>query len=271
MKKSQKVEETERKYATQPFQTEIELQFTPNNEFPQHQEDEYIDCQYANHHIKNCNVMKRIMFLLAHYQMHHHTEIYEHLLSLKDYNVSTFLEDWYQIKTYHLHENDNIEWIRNNIETNCDNKKQCLYLSRYQRERGSETHDSLLNQIDNRNIILIDQLDSIHAFLFHSMQQRTAWKTHRNIKCTFDNESKEKNMNGEDAEFIWENKPKHVQQCNVEQILWIVNELFDKSTQRIADKLIHHKSDIMKYIKEQGYDGSKLQATKRKGFISNMA
>eukprot|EP01084_Bolivina_argentea_P020369 37868_1 len=104
--------------------------------FVQPLQSDYIDCQDSEHEATNCNVMKRIVFVLRHYHQHPNDPIYEYLSSLKNYNVSTFLEDWHQTKKNHLRGEDDVSWIKDAINIQCESANECQIVSRYQRKRG---------------------------------------------------------------------------------------------------------------------------------------
>eukprot|EP01084_Bolivina_argentea_P208880 355951_1 len=124
-------------------------------------------------------------------------------------------------------------------------------------------------EIDYKNIILMDQLDSIHTFIFHSMRRRNTRRAFENIEFKYDND--ENNDEKHEEEFIWSNKPKSISQCNIEQISWVINNvIFDKLKQKARDSLTPHKLNIITYVKERGCNGSKLKEMKRKPFLTEM-
>eukprot|EP01084_Bolivina_argentea_P171867 297744_1 len=102
--------------------------------------------------------------------------MYEYISSLPNYNISTFMEDWYQAKNHHLRGKDCINWIQNNTNIRCDDITRCQFLRRCQRERGNERHDDMQINIDYKNIIVMDKLDGIHAFIFHPITQKNIGK-----------------------------------------------------------------------------------------------
>eukprot|EP01084_Bolivina_argentea_P032210 59576_1 len=95
-------------------------------EFVQPQHSDSIDCQANNHMVNDCNSIKRLLYLLAYHHQHPNDNLYEHLLSLKNYNFPTLLEDWHQVKNNHLRNKD-IDWIKNNIGMQCDST-ECQYI-----------------------------------------------------------------------------------------------------------------------------------------------
>eukprot|EP01084_Bolivina_argentea_P176911 306052_1 len=236
-----------------------------NAEFIAPHHVEYIDCEINTHHVQDCNVLKRITHLLEYYQDNQNTQLYDYLSSLENYDFPTFMEDWYQMKKTHLKDSDNINWIRSNISIQCNNVTKCIYVNRYSRNRENENFH-LKKEIDYKNIIVTDQMDSIHTFLFHSSQSETVRQPFKNIECDSDEEKYD--IEEDDHEqFIWENKPKTITQCNPEQIEWILNnKIFQKLKNNDRDKLIEYKSQIVCYIKDNNvYD------MKRKQFMNNIS
>eukprot|EP01084_Bolivina_argentea_P316135 547913_1 len=220
-----------------------------------------------NHTIENCNVIKRVLHLLSYYQrikQHENINIYEYLTSLQNYDISTFLEDWHQAKNNHfLRHKDDIEWFKSQIDTTCHPIKICEYVSRHHRQRGKEVYDSIQIKIDYHNMILMDILDSIHAFIFHSSQRQYTSKPVKNIKCKWNDETDEDKHQSEQIS---------INQCTVEQIIFIINNVvFQKLNPKIRDNLISYKPKIISYIKEHECDGTKLEEMKRKCFINDVA
>eukprot|EP01084_Bolivina_argentea_P160570 279606_1 len=165
-------EEEEHKFNPDPHPDETEIMHSKLPEFVQPRQSDYIDCTSKDHQIEICNVIKRIVHLIIWYQQHENVNIYEYLSLLKNYDIPTFMEDWHTMKNNHLRDVEGVEYIRKYIGISCDNVQGCQYVRRYQRERGKEIYDNMKIEIDYKNIILKDQLDSIHAFIFHSSQQR---------------------------------------------------------------------------------------------------
>eukprot|EP01084_Bolivina_argentea_P091701 165054_1 len=243
-------------------------------------ESDYIDCQNnKTHNLKDCNLVKRIMHLLTFRQQHQkNAQIYEYLSSMKNYDVATFMEDWYQVKNNHLRDDEGIDWIKHNANIQCDNINGCEYIDRHQRKRGNETYSNMKQtEIDYKNIILTDQFDSIHTFIFHSISSRN-----KQINSTIivlgdddqvDDMKHEENPKVEDNhKFISADKLQSISQCNMQQVLWIINhEIFDKLKQKDRDRLLEHKMSILQHMNECKYDGNKLQQTKRKEFINKIA
>merc|ERR1712228_795991 len=89
-------------------------------------------------------------------------------------------------------------------------------------------------------ILLMDQLDSIHSFLFHSM-------TRRHFVPFGDIED-----NKEDI------LKKTIDECNVDELIQIFNQrIFDNLKEKIKKKLMNHKSEIIEYFKANKIDGIK--------------
>eukprot|EP01084_Bolivina_argentea_P024976 46480_1 len=179
-----------------------------SNEFVEYRNSDYIECKNKNHDIENCNVMKRILHVFKYYNEHKafkRIQICEFLLSLKNYDIPRFMEDWQQLKINHLNDNDDetLEVIQNNTHISCDDKRKCDHIRRYQRNRGNDVNIST----DYKNVILIDQLDSIHTYIFHSM---------RGSRKNDDNTYDEKEFKSE----VWSNNPQTIPECNTEQIIW---------------------------------------------------
>eukprot|EP01084_Bolivina_argentea_P257107 433081_1 len=230
--------------------------------FVEYHERDYMDCQTANHQFAACNAAKRILHVLNHYQQHKNVQMHEYVLSLKNYNFHMFMEDWHQITKNHLRGKDGINWITGIIDMQCANDiMNCPYVHRHQRNRGHETYNVTTMDIDYKNIIVTDKLDAIHTFIFHSIQIRN-----RRIQRITKSVQKTSKTN-----IDWSNKPDSSSACTSEQIIWIVNNrIFDilKPKQRAA--LFAYKSDIIQYLKDRKYDGSKLHEIARKTFITDM-
>eukprot|EP01084_Bolivina_argentea_P094696 170259_1 len=225
------------------------------------QKADYMDCQHNDHHISDCKVLKRIIHLLSYYSQQQ-LSIYEYISTLKYYDVPRLMEDWHQTKINHLRDEQNIEWIRMNFNI-CNGIKRCKYLDRYQRKRGNAL------DIDYKDVILMDQLDSIHIFIFHSSLRRNKIKRKNIIFQESDiNEQEEEKYTDYD---IWSKKPQSIHGCNLEQILWIVeNEIFDKLPPNVTNKIIQYKTQIIEYMKHNKLDGYKLAEMKRKRFATEL-
>eukprot|EP01084_Bolivina_argentea_P021026 39052_1 len=237
--------------------------------FVEPRESDYIDCKTNNHTVNNCNVMTRILHLLTYYQQHSKMEIYEYVTCLKNYDVPTFMEDWHQTKNNHLRVENAINWVNNGINLEC-NDKGCEYVGRYKRERGNDMYDNIKADIDYKNIILTDQLDSIHTFVFHSIRRQTANRAVKNIECKYNDRQIDQKQE-EKQQFIWSNTPESILECNAAQVINIIsNVIFDKLKRKQRDVLISYKLNIIEYVKEHKCDGSKLHAMKRKTFITNV-
>eukprot|EP01084_Bolivina_argentea_P298520 514435_1 len=165
-------EELDNKFNSEPYGKKITFHSNSQVKFVQYRVSDYIDCQTKDHSVENCNVMQRILHLLIYYQQHPQVEMYDYLTLLDNYDIPTFLEDWHQAKNNHLRGKDGIAWVNNSINIKCAGIKGCEYVGRYQRDRGNDMYDNMKVEIDYKNIILMDQLDSIHTFIFHSMRRR---------------------------------------------------------------------------------------------------
>eukprot|EP01084_Bolivina_argentea_P285027 488690_1 len=140
-------------------------------------------------------------------------------------------EDWYQIKMNHNQELK--EWGIKNKHIFCLESKECVYINRYQRNRENEvyTHDS-----DIKNVILMDQIDSIHAYIFHASRRDTSFDRIKSM-----NETK----NGLD---------------NVISVI----------THRLSDKLINYEQDIINWIKDSNINEDTLKSMGRKTFANDL-
>eukprot|EP01084_Bolivina_argentea_P083744 151611_1 len=266
--------------------------------FVSYRVDDYISCNHENDHengISKCKQMQRIIHLLEYYKHSQATVlVYEYISSLNEYTISSFMEDWYHCKTTHFKTQSDYEWIANKKEINCNdnNNKNCIYQKRHKRERGQEIY--VETQVDHKNVILRDQLDSIHAFIFHAISQRTNDKykinkfpsnqvpyeiqeTH-DVKIVIDSgdigaseqiyNSEIDNLLHKDETNIWINNPTSITECNIKQIIEILNTEYIWEN---LNKLSSYKHKIIKYTEEHIYDGNTLYEMKRKGFIIQMA
>eukprot|EP01084_Bolivina_argentea_P054346 99698_1 len=190
--------------------------------------------------------------------------------------VPTFMEDWYHSKTKHFKTETDYEWFQTNKQINCNTIKSvnCIHIGRYQRQRGKETYD-INNDIDYKNIILRDRIDSIHAFIFHTKSLCISETDNQHQYISSDNQSSElSRLNStteiveEDETDIWYPFPSCIQECTMEQILYILNngDVFNK-----LDKLKTHTVHIIKYMTENELDGSKLFEMKRKNFLNRVS
>eukprot|EP01083_Nonionella_stella_P120931 362933_1 len=129
--------------------------------------------------IINCKAIKRVINLLEFYKLHQHAllnneesviPLFEHI-SQKDYGIPMFMEDWYQCKRNHFKTPNDIHHFQSIEAINCDDES-CVYVRRYQRDRSRGPHHDPHKEIDYKNIILMDELNSIHTFIFHWMPSR---------------------------------------------------------------------------------------------------
>eukprot|EP01084_Bolivina_argentea_P253225 425295_1 len=264
-------EEKENEYKFNATPHENIISWKPGIHFTQPQESDYVECQRHDHQIQNCNVIKRIIYLLTYYQQYpskyQHPQLYEYFTSLQKYDVPTFLEDCHQAKNNHLTEQNDVAWMIKSMGINCNAILGCEFVRRYKRDRDKYEFDSSQVQIDYKNIILMDELDSIHTIIFHSTQQSTK-KALTNIQCK-DDEAKDEEPFLKPQ--IWNKQPKSILECNTEQIVWIIkNDLFDKLKPKIKDNLIHYKAMIIRYLEEQKFDGNKLKQFPRKAFAAEI-
>eukprot|EP01084_Bolivina_argentea_P205109 350436_1 len=220
------------------------------------------DCQNEAHYIENCNAMKMIINLLHIYENTENVEeIYQCMLS-KNYDISNLMEDWYQMRTNHLRNNEqDTKWFKNHINMRCDGDQKCKQFRRYQRDREKET---IADQIDLNSFILKDQLDSIHSFIFHPI---TARKTNEQTTIVSINLSDEKTQqyDSKSSDYIWDNVAS-IQQCTVSQIICVLQTVITD-----LDKLEEYQYDIISYFKNNNIDGNKLSKVGRKVFMNDIA
>ena len=253
--------------------------------FQQRDSEYYIKCQDQEHSIKDCKIWLRINHLLQYYeQLTSEQEssaiipIYEYMQNnLNGYDIPNLFEDWHQCKLWHLKNNDDIEWIQKQLKSHCEHdSKQCQIMRRNQRDREKEEFDLNNNEeIDIKNIILNDKLDSIHSFLFHSMQRRRKYARFGDIDDEkkeipeYDDKKEDKVNKPTSIEYklkpsVFSNKSISIDQCNVDQIVYILEH-------DIFNNLKDHKQAIIEYIKEHQIDGNKLIEMKRKKFMNDIA
>ena len=234
------------------------------------QKCDYIECSMDDQDISECNVAKRIVHLLQFYDAQQSSNqsatiipIYEYMQSLDaNYNISNFLEDWHQLKVHRLSKYENIEWMQTAVNSKLDRSGQSEYLRRHQRDREKEEFEGKVGEIDYKNLILMDQMDSMFFFLFHSMEPRRRFVIFKDIDdVNVDDESEEK------LEI-----PQSITGCNVEQLTYILNHhIFDQLKENAKAKLKDYLQDISKYIKDNQVDGNALTNMKRKEFINEIA
>eukprot|EP01084_Bolivina_argentea_P048384 89163_1 len=225
-------------------------------------EDDYTRCKGD---ISKCNAVNRVVHLLHYYKsmikqnMQQENDsfinIFEYIMTLQNYSISKFMEDWYQCKKNHLKTEHDVSWFVGNNQINCNSlatSYSCPYTKRYIRQRTDEKHTFSKNT-DHKNMILLDQLDAIHTFIFHFSTRR--------VKDVVDTEK----IAGAD---IWFNYPECIEHCNLEQILFILNsnDIF-----KDLKKLNFVKSEIISYFQENNFNGKKLKEMNRKEFMKQIA
>eukprot|EP01084_Bolivina_argentea_P168040 291508_1 len=233
------------------------------NDFIEPRIDDYSRC---SGNITQCHAMQRIIHLLKYYK--HAQEngngetvfLYEYIASLNEYNMSVFMEDWHHSKTRHFNsESDHdYKWLKNDQNINCHSSKgtSCSHIKRHQRHRGRVIYN-IKQTIDCNNLILQEKIDSIHAFIFHPFPS-----IYHNILLSDDEKHKDID------ETLWNNNPKCTADCNLSQILHILKDgiIFNQ-----VEKLQVHEKDIFNYIKDNCWDGIKLNEIKRKTFLTTLA
>eukprot|EP01084_Bolivina_argentea_P168041 291510_1 len=174
--------------------------------------------------------------------------------------MSVFMEDWHHSKTRHFNsESDHdYKWLKNDQNINCHSSKgtSCSHIKRHQRHRGRVIYN-IKQTIDCNNLILQEKIDSIHAFIFHPFPS-----IYHNILLSDDEKHKDID------ETLWNNNPKCTADCNLSQILHILKDgiIFNQ-----VEKLQVHEKDIFNYIKDNCWDGIKLNEIKRKTFLTTLA
>merc|ERR1712228_869660 len=63
---------------------------------------------------------------------------------------------------------------------------------------------------------------------------------------------------------IWSNQPQSIGRCNIEQILYILDDIK-------VDSVQEHKNEIIKYIKKHQVDGKKLSEMETKPFMNELS
>eukprot|EP01083_Nonionella_stella_P270836 917357_1 len=175
------------------------------------------------------------------------------------------MEDWYQCKQNHFKTLEDIRYFRSIKTIDCDSES-CVYVRRYQRDRTHRPQQRPHKEIDYKNMILMDELDSIHAFIFHWIPSRigiieASPLSHENAKDHGEHTKDAENELTNEIH-LWPHGPKPMSQCNVGEIAFLLeHEIVDQVMQ-----LKPHKDEIIKYIKDKRFDGAKLSQTKRKQF-----
>eukprot|EP01083_Nonionella_stella_P025951 71452_1 len=233
--------------------------------------------------ITECNAIKRIIHVLEFYQMYHMNlledeasviPLYEHISSLKNYNISMLMEDWSQCKKNHIKTLKDTQYFQSIEAINCKHNASCIYVRQHQKHTDQSTIRD--DHGDIKNMILMDLLNSIHTFIFHWMPSRLritarSSSSHDNgdedDKDTDDEENEEtKQFENENGVHLWPNGPKPMKQCNVEEIVFLLkHEILDQIT-----KLKGHKDGIIQYVEDNALDGHALSKLKRKTFASKL-
>eukprot|EP01083_Nonionella_stella_P110329 322755_1 len=89
--------------------------------------------------ITKCNAIKRIIHALEHYKLYHMTllsdeasviPLYEYISSLRNYDISMLMEDWYRCKKNHIKTRRDIQYFQKNEAINCHHTRSCVYVRR---------------------------------------------------------------------------------------------------------------------------------------------
>eukprot|EP01084_Bolivina_argentea_P105678 189254_1 len=228
------------------------------------QVDDYESCD----EISTCKPMQRIIHLSNHFQSLQNnymdgTPIYEYISSLIEYDVATFMEDWYHSKISHFKTKADYDLVKSRMKCDCaDNtSSQCMFFSRYRRDRARERFDiTKTTDYDHKNIILRDQLDSIHSFIFHSVLLLSKQNMHTNVT------SYNADTDACEIDHI-KDMPSTLSECDFTQILYIIHK---SETFKNLDKLVEHKQDIITFFKERKLNGTSLINMKRKPFANQI-
>ena len=51
------------------------------------------------------------------------------------------MKDWYQCRIHHFKNKNDFKWFKNNKEINCDDRRKCKYLQRYNRDRRYDIYN----------------------------------------------------------------------------------------------------------------------------------
>eukprot|EP01084_Bolivina_argentea_P265685 450446_1 len=225
--------------------------------------------------IIKCNTIKRVIHLLEYYIKFQYKlqqnereiiSIYEYISSLPNYGVAMFMDDLYQFKRNHFKTKTDFEYFKSISEINCNNNISCVYVRRLHRDRNEHLHTTN-EHIDYKNIILMEQLDSVHSFIFHSTLERFK-NVQRQVLSDYANENDvEKKERIEEQ--IWLNNPTSIRQCNVEQIVYLLND--DILEKDALNQLKDYKNTIIQHVKDKHLDGNSIFNLKRKGFIIEFA
>eukprot|EP01084_Bolivina_argentea_P271197 461371_1 len=231
---------------------------------------DYIDCSKDSEY---CPAVDRIGYLLKRYKSMHNMStnpIYEVIMSIK-YQIHHIMDDWHHVKNVHISNKVIHERFVNDLQINCVGNQSCVHFNRYQRNRS---HDI---SMDPKNAILIDELDSIHAYIYHPSRSRlrNAFQNQHIHPSSYEYELKieeNKHISLEQKQSvtdnIWLNKPVSIAECNVDQIIYIINlpTILDK-----FDKLKPYKQQILVYLNQTDMNGTKLVEIGRKVFMTQAA
>eukprot|EP01084_Bolivina_argentea_P181347 313206_1 len=76
-----------------------------------------------------------------------------------------------------------------------------------------------------------------------------------------------KNNSTQNVKDIWYNKPQSIPDCNVDQIQYITNDIIINKVYKLGE----YKQNILNYMKQDRFDGGKLQKMKRKQFLNDIS
>eukprot|EP01084_Bolivina_argentea_P238892 401391_1 len=274
-----KIEEDfeEEKYNGNTSNMIIMSHFKCSTDFISPQVDDYMNCDCE---IQKCNAIQRIIHLLEHYKhsqyqlgLYNGNEnkmilLYEYIMSLNKYSIPMFMEDWYHSKTHHFKSESEYQFFKSNKLVNCskENSAKCIHVNRYETARAKERYN-IKKEIDHKNLILADQIHSIHTFIFHSQSPSTRFcsqEVHYDSDEYCKHVTKEIDIKLEEKMQQISTNPQSLQECNVSQIICILNH---KKTFNKLDKLLKYQNKIINYAKENELSGIKLSKMNRKDFL----
>ena len=115
---------------------------------------------------------------------------------------------------------------------------------------------------------LMDELDSIHVFLFHAPSSTVNMDPARVVRPVDDDKDKDDEA---DPDPVWASVPASVSECTLDQIVSIIGEhLFAELKPNIVQILLPHKQGIIEYIKQHQIDGLTLTKKSRKAFAEDI-
>ena len=256
-------------------------------------EEDYIACESEKHAISDCQVAKRVMSVLQYFEDSKRKRssasagtvpLYEFICSLDGYDIPTFLEDWHHLKKSHLdHDEGAIEWMARAVKRHCGNGKRCHSTQRHGRDREREEFEATDAEIDIKNVILADTLDTIHTFVFHAGQRRRDFIQFRDIGDVEDaSEQKYEDEKEEEKADTFADKndekveetmnistfPKSRNQWSHQQLVFFLQQHVLTSLPALhKQKIQDHEKGVVEFFKINKIDGNTFKQMKRKQFL----